>query len=685
MSGFYDFYDVAVIGAGHAGIEASYACAKMNLKTLVITQSPDSIGRMSCNPSIGGIAKGNIVREIDALGGLMAKIIDQSMIQFRMLNKSRGPAVQSPRSQADKITYSQTARKILESMPNLSILMDTAVDIITTDSSTLLPKGYDSSAELNSIPGEHRSSNEEKIKTTQRQKITGIVTERGRIIPVRSVVLTTGTFLGGRIFIGEYDAPCGRLGESASFGLTESLHKLGFTTGRLKTGTPPRILKKTIDFSKLEEAPGDDEIIPFSFDTEKVSRPLVPCHIVYTNQETHRIIRENISRSPLYSGKISGIGPRYCPSIEDKVMRFQERERHQIFVEPEGLETDEIYLNGFSSSLPESVQDAFMRTMPGFENAVQSRPGYAVEYDYVEPTQLYPSLETKRVAGLFNAGQINGTSGYEEAAGQGIIAGINAGLYAKAHKEFCGPLPKIPEGFHGIISSISPSAFSFKPFMTQTEINQFTEESLKISKKLNQIEKNCQIDAGFSNFENIPSWQPVILGRDEAYIGVLIDDLVTLGTKEPYRMFTARAEYRLKLRHDTADQRLTKYAFQAGLKTKEQLEKVQEKYAKLDEIVSLLLKNPKMENPGFEEKIWKEAQIQFKYKYYIEKQDRRVEKMHRMENVRIPNDFDYSKIPSLSSESRLKLEKIRPLTLGQAERISGIRTSDIMLLMVYLK
>lgn len=685
MSGFYDFYDVAVIGAGHAGIEAAYACAKMNLKTLVITQSPDSIGRMSCNPSIGGIAKGNIVREIDALGGLMAKIIDRSMIQFRMLNKSRGPAVQSPRSQADKITYSQTARKILESMPNLSILMDTAVDIITTDSSTPLPKDSDSSAELNSIPGEHRARCEEKIKTSQRQKITGIVTERGRIIPVRSVVLTTGTFLGGRIFIGEYDAPCGRLGESASFGLTESLHKLGFTTGRLKTGTPPRILKKTIDFSKLEEAPGDDEIIPFSFDTEKVSRPLVPCHIVYTNQETHRIIRENISRSPLYSGKISGIGPRYCPSIEDKVMRFQERERHQIFVEPEGLETDEIYLNGFSSSLPESVQDAFMRTMPGFENAVQSRPGYAVEYDYVEPTQLYPSLETKRVAGLFNAGQINGTSGYEEAAGQGIIAGINAGLYAKAHKEFCGPLPKIPEGFHGIISSISPSAFSFKPFMTQTEINQFTEESLKISKKLNQIEKNCQVDAGFSNFENIPSWQPVILGRDEAYIGVLIDDLVTLGTKEPYRMFTARAEYRLKLRHDTADQRLTKYAFQAGLKTKEQLEKVQEKYAKLDEIVSLLLKNPKMENPGFEEKIWKEAQIQFKYKYYIEKQDRRVEKMHRMENVRIPNDFDYSKIPSLSSESRLKLEKIRPLTLGQAERISGIRTSDIMLLMVYLK
>ena len=451
MAGFYDFYDVAVVGGGHAGIEAALAAARMGLKTVVVTQTPDAIGRMSCNPSIGGIAKGNIVREIDALGGEMAKLIDHSMIQFRMLNKSRGPAVQAPRSQADKITYSQLARKTLETTPNLFTLMDTVIDILTVESETPLPPDSDSAAEVGSIPGETRASGEKQ--GGMRQKITGIVTERGRVIPCRAVVLTTGTFLGGRIFIGEYDAPCGRIGEPAAYGLTASLHKIGFTTGRLKTGTPPRILRRTVDFSKLEVQDGDEEVIPFSFDTEKVCRPLVPCHIVYTNEETHKIIRENIGRSPLYSGKISGIGPRYCPSIEDKVMRFAERERHQIFVEPEGLETDEIYLNGFSSSLPECVQDAFMRTMPGFENAVQSRPGYAVEYDYVEPTQLFPSLETKRVAGLFNAGQINGTSGYEEAAGQGIVAGINAGLYARAHREFCGPLCALPSDLNGVAAS----------------------------------------------------------------------------------------------------------------------------------------------------------------------------------------------------------------------------------------
>jgi len=681
MSGFYDFYDVAVVGAGHAGIEAALACARMGLKTVVVTQTPDAIGRMSCNPSIGGIAKGNIVREIDALGGEMAKLIDKSMIQFRMLNKSRGPAVQAPRSQADKITYSQTARKTLETTSNLCTLMDTVIDILTVESETPLPPDSDSSAEPGTIPGETRV----KQKSSMRQKVTGIVTERGRIIPCRSVVLTTGTFLGGRIFIGEYDAPCGRIGEPAAYGLTASLHKLGFTTGRLKTGTPPRILRRTVDFSKLELQDGDAEVIPFSFETEKVDRPMTPCHIVYTNEETHKIIRENIGRSPLYSGKISGIGPRYCPSIEDKVMRFADRERHQIFVEPEGLETDEIYLNGLSSSLPECVQDAFMRTMTGFENAVQSRPGYAVEYDYVEPTQLYPSLETKRVSGLFDAGQINGTSGYEEAAGQGLIAGINAGYYARAHKDFCGPLCSLPHDLNGVAASQEPGAFCPKAVMNAAEEKRFYEISESVNIRLNKVEEDYQKVAGYSNFRKIPEWKPLVLGRDEAYIGVLIDDLVTLGTKEPYRMFTARAEYRLKLRHDTADQRLTKYAFDAGLKSKAQLDAVNAKYAQLDEIVAQLLKKPHMENPGYPEKVWEDAKVQFKYKYYIEKQDKRIEKMHKMENVRIPVDFDYGAIPSLSAESRNKLEKVRPLTLGQAERISGIRNSDIMLLMVYLR
>lgn len=683
---FYDYYDVAVVGAGHAGIEAALACARMGLRTILITQTPDSIARMSCNPSIGGIAKGNIVREIDALGGEMAKLIDHSMIQFRMLNKSRGPAVQAPRSQADKITYSMLARKICEKEPNLFTLMDTVIDILTTSSSTPLPPNADSQAEKGTIPGESRHSGEtEAAKSGMRQKVTGIVTERGRIIPVRSVVLTTGTFLGGRIFIGEYDAPCGRVGEPAAYGLTESLHRLGFTTGRLKTGTPPRILRKTIDFSKIEEQVGDSQVIPFSFETKQIERPMVPCHIVYTNPETHKIIRENINRSPLYSGKIHGIGPRYCPSIEDKVMRFAERERHQIFVEPEGLETDEMYLNGLSSSLPECVQDAFLHTMTGFENAIQSRPGYAVEYDFVEPTQLYPSLETKRVAGLFNAGQINGTSGYEEAAGQGLVAGINAALYAKSHIKTCGPLSAIPSTMNGIPTSMEESSFKLKATMTAEEKHQFAENSARETKQLNDFIAKFQKDAGYENFEIIPEYKPLVLRRDEAYIGVLIDDLVTLGTKEPYRMFTARAEYRLKLRHDTADRRLSKYAYECGLKTQSQYDAICEKYARLEEIEAQILKSPEMENPGYPEEEWNEAKIEVKYKYYIEKQDRRVEKLHKMENTHIPPDFDYGSIPSLSAESRLKLEEVRPITLGQANRISGIRNSDIMLLMVYLK
>lgn len=659
MSGFYDFYDIAVVGGGHAGIEAALAGARMGLKTLLITQAVDAVARMSCNPSIGGIAKGNIVREIDALGGEMAKLIDASMIQFRMLNKSRGPAVQAPRSQADKIAYSRLARLTVESTPNLFTLMDTVTDIITTQSDSPLPP----------------DSNADADKKMTRQKITALVTERGRIISVRAAVLTTGTFLGGRIFIGEYDAPCGRLGEAAANGLTASLERLGFTTGRLKTGTPPRILKRTIDFSKLEQQQGDAEVIPFSFENRRIDRQMVPCHIAYTNAETHTIIEKNISRSPLFSGKIHGVGPRYCPSIEDKVVRFAERERHQIFVEPEGLETEEIYLNGLSSSLPESIQNEFMKTMEGFENAVQSRPGYAVEYDFVEPTQLFPSLETKRVAGLFNAGQINGTSGYEEAAGQGLVAGINAAYYAKAHKAQCGKIFPAQD-------DLKARPYSMDLSLSLEERNA---ESGKIAAEFNRTQEKAQKEAGFDKFRMIPEWVPLVIGRDEAYIGVLIDDLVTLGTKEPYRMFTARAEYRLKLRHDTADRRLTKYAAAAGLKTQEQLARVEAKYAEIERITAELLKNPDLENNGFSAEAWNAAQIECKYKYYIEKQDRRVEKMRRMENVRIPDDFDYSAIPSLSAESRYKLEKVRPLTLGQAERISGIRTSDIMLLMVYLK
>lgn len=692
MPGFYDYFDVAVVGAGHAGIEASLACARMGLKTVVVTQSIDAIGRLSCNPSIGGIAKGNIVREIDALGGEMGRLIDHSMIQFRLLNKSRGPAVQAPRSQADKLTYATLARKVLESTPNLSTLMDTVVDILTVDSETDLPPNSDSTADVGSIPGEIREGKiSEDIenfnihKNGKRQKVIGIVTERGRVIPVRAIVLTTGTFLGGRIFIGEYDAPCGRIGEQAAFGLTQNLHRLGFTTGRLKTGTPPRILKSSVDFSQLEEQAGDEQVIPFSFDTEKVDRPMVPCHIVYTNEKTHEIIKNNIDRSPLYSGKISGIGPRYCPSIEDKVMRFAERDRHQIFVEPEGLDTEEIYLNGFSSSLPESVQDDFLRTMNGFEKAIVSRPGYAVEYDYVEPTQLYNSLETKRVAGLFNAGQINGTSGYEEAAGQGLVAGINAGLYCRQHIKVCGPMCPSDSDVDIRSASMESGAFCPKPVYSNDELKKNWEYSEKQAFQIAERLQKIQEEAGFNNFRKIPEYEPLVLRRDEAYIGVLIDDLVTLGTKEPYRMFTARAEYRLKLRYDTADRRLVGKAFDVGLKTEQQFLAMQEKYRMTDEIVTLLEKKPHMENPGYPEHIWEEAKIDYKYKYYIEKQDRRVEKLHRMENAKIPVNFDYSKIPSLSSESRAKLEAVRPSTLGQASRISGIRNSDIMLLMVYLR
>lgn len=635
-------YNVIVVGGGHAGIEAALACARMGLSTILITQSLDTIGKMSCNPSIGGVSKGNIVREIDALGGEMARLADASMIQYRLLNRSRGPAVQAPRIQADKFRYSMLAKHTLELEKNLCIYQDTVVDF--------------------------EISGADETGRVDYGLFRGVVTSRGRKIYGDSVVLTTGTFMEGKVFIGEYEASAGRLGEQAAIGLGSSLRRLGLTVGRLKTGTPPRILRSSIDFSLMEEQPGDAEPLPFSFEDKKIDRPSVSCWITYTNEETHKIIRANINRSPLFSGRIKGVGPRYCPSIEDKVMRFASRERHQLFIEPEGMDTEEMYINGLSSSLPEEVQDSFMRTIPGLRDAEVSRPGYAVEYDYIDPTQLTSALELKRIRGLFTAGQINGTSGYEEAGGQGLIAGINAALYARALRE------------------------------------------------------------GRTDSSGAAVYEPFVLGRADAYIGVLIDDLVTLGTKEPYRMFTARAEYRLRLRHDTADERLTEKALAVGLQNPAAAARLREKLKAREEVTSLLassrvpgfpaafgeeipadsplrkhcgktcadaLRDPlvpagEIESlipslAAYPREIMEAAILEIRYEHYIRSQDRHVEKLKKMDGVKIPSSIDYDSMPGLSSESRTKLNNVRPSTLGQASRISGIRQSDIMLLMLHLR
>lgn len=607
-------YDIIVIGGGHAGIEAALAAARLGKETLLVTQNIDTIGKLSCNPAVGGLAKGNIVREIDALGGEMAKLIDRSMIQFRILNQTRGPAVQSPRAQADKFLYSALARQTVQAQPRLSIFQDTVTAFLVSSDG---------------------------------KRVEGVRTERGHSISARAVVLTTGTFMEAKIFIGDYEAESGRLGEPAAKGLGHWLREFGFTVGRLKTGTPARISRRTVDFSETERQESDVAMQPFSFAYDTVSRPTVDCFVTYTNDETHRIISENMHRSPLYGGKIVGTGPRYCPSIEDKVRRFPDRERHQIFIEPEGLDSDELYLNGISTSLPEDVQLRFLRTLPGLKNCRICRPAYAVEYDFLDPMQLKPSLESHRLSGLFSAGQTNGTSGYEEAAGQGLIAGINAAL-------------------------------------------------------------------------KLDNREPLILKRYEAYIGVLIDDLVTLGTNEPYRMFTSRAEYRLNLRHDTADQRLTPKAYEIGLQSEEAIERLRRKAEQIDEVKELLkqrkvkesetesldgirhagrsflqtLKSPEIEMrdliylepqlQNFPSAVLQQTELDVKYEGYVMRQNEQVEKMKRMEEMRIPDNFDYDAVEGISAESKQKFKTVRPLSIGQAGRISGVRSSDIAVLMMLL-
>lgn len=615
-----EIYDVIVVGAGHAGCEAAAAAANLGSKTLLITMNMQTIGQMSCNPAMGGIAKGQIVREIDAMGGYSGIIADKSAIQFKMLNLSKGPAMWSPRTQNDRMLFAEEWRLALENTPNLDFFQDMVKQLII-----------------------------------ENNKVTGVVTSLGIEIKGQSVVLTNGTFLNGLIHVGDKQLGGGRMGEPRAFGITEQLVSLGFEAGRMKTGTPPRVDGRSLDYSKMEEQKGDENPQKFSYlNTPKLTKQL-SCHIVYTNETVHDILREGFDRSPMFNGTIQSLGPRYCPSIEDKINRFAERNRHQLFVEPEGWKTVEIYVNGFSSSLPEDVQIKAMKHIPGFENVKVFRPGYAIEYDYFPPTQLKHTLETKLVENLYFAGQINGTTGYEEAAGQGLIAGINAHNKVKEKEEF-------------------------------------------------------------------------ILNRDEAYIGVLIDDLITKGTEEPYRMFTSRAEYRLLLRQDNADIRLTQKAFDLGLASQERLERVHEKVSKSEELENFLRETslkPGMINPILEsiesspvdqayraaqiltrphmnlnkleeldfikevssqynDEVREQAEVNIKYKGYIEKEKENVAKLNRLENVKIPEDFDYLQISSLSSEAKQKMNKLKPKTVAQAGRISGVSPADINVLLVYL-
>lgn len=622
MNLFESTYDVIVVGGGHAGSEAAAAAANLGAQTLLVTMNLQNIAQMSCNPAMGGIAKGQIVREIDALGGFSGIVTDRTAIQFKMLNKSKGPAMWSPRAQSDRMRFAECWRGILEQTENLDMLQDSVVGLIIEE-----------------------------------EKIVGVKTQLGLELSAKSVILTAGTFLNGQIHIGDKTFGGGRAGEGASTGITEDLVALGFQSGRMKTGTPPRVDARSLDFDKMIEQPGDDNPHKFSFTDTEVLKNQRSCYMSYTSPEVHEILREGFEKSPMFTGRIQGIGPRYCPSIEDKIDRFATKDRHQLFVEPEGWDTTEIYVNGFSTSLPHEIQHSALRKVAGFENVKFLRFGYAIEYDFFPPTQLSATLETKRISNLFFAGQINGTTGYEEAAAQGLIAGINAALKIQKKPEF-------------------------------------------------------------------------VLRRDEAYIGVLIDDLITKGTEEPYRMFTSRAEYRTLLRQDNADLRLTPKSFALGLASEERMKRVDEKQKKTDLFIAFLKKTsirpedvndllkdkntatinqsmkmfkvaarPQLDfedvrkfplvetfiaEHDIDEEIIEQAEIHVKYSGYIEKEKNSADKLQRLENIKIPESFDYFKVKSLSFEAREKLTKIQPATISQASRISGVSPSDVSVLLVYM-